>query len=154
MGTPAAGYHETFAHSRQGDGANDRHHLTAANIQPQHCIAIFIILVYYRTDCALYNLHFLLHGLPLHSFAPDGLNPVKDSLRLCAGHQISVTCITFYLSFILQHFTGNEKGIHESFTKNWKNLHSKAYLSFGILSKIHQINCARCKYCIFSKGKI
>jgi len=54
-----------------------------------------------------------------------------------------LTGICFHLLFILQHFTGNEKRIHESFTKNEVKLTQETHFFH---QRFHQISNA--KLCI------
>ena len=99
MGRPAAGNHEPFAHSRQRNGSHNGDHLSAAHIQPQHRIAVFIILIHHGADRALEDLHFLFHELQFSPF------PKRDSFLP-----------------ILQHFQENEKGKFRHRRKIYKKL--------------------------------
>ena len=78
MAGPAAGDHQPFAHGGPGDGAHHRHLLSAAHIQPQNRIAIFIILKNHGADSALEDLQFLIQGF----FSPvQRGNPLFFRLR-------------------------------------------------------------------------
>ena len=55
-----AGDHQLLPHHRQRNRTHHRDVLPAAHIQPQHSIAIFIILVHHRTDGPLKDFHFLV----------------------------------------------------------------------------------------------
>jgi hypothetical protein len=60
MAGPAAGDHEPLTNSRPGDCAHHGHLLSAAHIQAQDRIAVFIILKYHGADGTLEDLQFLI----------------------------------------------------------------------------------------------